>query len=62
MGLAIPAIEITDHAHAFGIGRPDGEVDARHAIAGVELRSELFVALPVAALAEQMQVVIGEHG
>ena len=62
MPLAVPAVEIRDQAHGLGIGGPDGEVHARHAVGDMQLRAEFLVALPVAALAQQMKVIVGEHG
>ena len=59
---AIPAVEVADHAHAVGIRGPDGETRARHSIDGVQVGAELFVAPPVAALGQQVEVEICQHG
>jgi len=61
MHARVPAVEAADHAHAVGVGRPHGEPHARHTVQSVRVRAELLVALQVAALAEQVQVIIGEH-
>jgi hypothetical protein len=61
VGAAIPAVEVADHAHGIGIGGPDGEVDTGDASDRMQLRAELLVALPVAAFAEQVEVIVGQH-
>src|SRR5438105_13359767 len=53
---AIPHVEIADDRDALGIRGPDGEVHAGDAIHGAWMGAELFVALPVLAFAEQMQI------
>jgi hypothetical protein len=62
VGRAVPAVEVADDAHGIGVGRPDGEVDAGHTVDDVQLGPELLVALPVAALADEVEVEVGEHG
>ncbi len=39
MPFALPLIEIPGHAHVFGIGRPDGKIDARLSLPGHEMGS-----------------------
>ena len=43
MFAAVPEIEAADHAHAFGVRRPHGEVRAGDAVAHAQVRAELVV-------------------
>ena len=57
---AIPLIEVADDADPLGVGRPDGEVDARHGADGDPARAELVPRTVVRAFAQQVQVEIAE--
>ena len=43
MAAAVPVIEVADHAHALGVRRPDGEMDAPEALVGAEVRAQPLV-------------------
>jgi len=58
---SVPAVEVADHADAVSVGRPDGEVDAAHAVHLAGVRAQLAVRLGVAPLAEKVQVVFGQQ-
>ena len=47
--------------HALGVRRPDGEVRAAAAVDRRRVRAELVVQAQVAALVEEVQVVVGEQ-
>ena len=56
----VPAVEVADDAGAGGVGGPDGEV---HALGGADrhrVRAELVVDAGVVALAEEVEVVVGD--
>src|SRR6266536_668826 len=57
MALALPAVEVADDRHCFGIRGPHREGSA----AGGAVRPELFVEARVRAFPEQVDVVIGER-
>ena len=58
---AVPMIEVADDAHARGVGRPDGEIDAFHAVDRPQVGAEAVIALPVPPLVEQVHVVLGQE-
>jgi hypothetical protein len=58
---AVPAVEVADHADAVGVGGPHGEMDPGRRSDRDAMRAEFLKGAVVGALAEQMQVVIGEH-
>ena len=60
MHAAVPAVEVADHAHALRVGRPHGEVHAGDAADRHHVRAELLPRAKVRALAEQVQVEVGE--
>ena len=62
VGRRVPAVEVAHHRHAVGVRGPDGEGHAAHAVVLLDMRPEFLVARPVTALAEEMEVVVGEHG
>ena len=62
MAAAVPEIEIADHADALRIGRPHREADASDAVERDDMGTELFVQPQVVALAQQVQIVVGEQG
>ena len=61
MHAPVPAVEVTDHAHALRIGRPHCEAHTRHAHERHWLRAEAQIALMQAAGAEQIEVVRGDR-
>ena len=61
MPAAVPAVEVADHADAIRVGRPDREVHAGRAADRHRVRAELVVDAGVLALAEQVEVEVGEH-
>ena len=60
MAPAIPAVEIADDARALGIRRPRGERDAVDSVDRRQLRAEHPIRLAQLALAEQMEIEIGD--
>ncbi len=56
----IPEIEVADDAHAAGIGRKDREGDAFDALEHHRMRAELVVQAFMGALAQEVEVEIGE--
>ncbi len=56
----LPTVPVTDHRHRGGVGGPNGEVRARSRLQ--HLASKLRVQLRVRTLAEQVDVLIGQHG
>ncbi len=58
---AVPRVEVADHAHAIGIRRPHGEVDAGGRPHLDAMRAEFFERAMMRAFAEQMQIEIGQH-
>ena len=61
MHAAIPLVEVADDAHALRIGGPDGEVHAGDAADRHHMRPELVPRAMMRALAEEVQVVLGQH-
>ena len=57
---AIPAIEFSHHADAFGVRRPDGEAHPFDAVDLDAVRTQHPVALAQLAFAEQVQILPGE--
>ena len=62
MGVGPPLVEIADDADGSGVRRPDGEVDAAAALALPAMGAQFFVELEVAALLEEVDVVLGQQG
>ena len=60
MRAPIPMVEVADDADALGVRRPDRKVHTGDAVNGRAMRSELLPRAIVGALAEQMEVEIGE--
>ena len=60
MGAIVPAVERTDDADALGIGRPHGKAHAGHPVERGHLRAQLGVALQEIALAEEIDLVLGQ--
>ena len=58
MALGVPAIEVADDRDAFGVGRPDGEARPLTALVLARVGTESFPDAPMAALPEQIQVVV----
>ncbi|MEZ5364828.1 MAG: hypothetical protein R2748_21445 [Bryobacterales bacterium] len=58
--VAVPAVEIADDGDRTGVRRPNGETHAGLAVELGQMRTELFVVAVMAALAEEVQVVIGQ--
>jgi hypothetical protein len=60
--LAVPAVEVARHADGTGVRRPDGEGGAGDALVLAHVAAEHLPELLVAALAEQVQVELGDGG
>ena len=60
MHAAVPRVEVADDADAIRVGCPDGEVHAGGAADRHRVRAELVVDAGVLALAEQIEVVVGD--
>jgi hypothetical protein len=58
----VPEIEVADDADAFGIRRQHHEGDAVDAVERHRMRAELVVDPLMGALAEQMQIEVGQDG
>ena len=61
MGAGLPAVEVPDHRDEVGVRRPGREVGAGHPVGLVRVSTQLRVGLVVAALVEQVQVVLAEE-
>ena len=59
---AVPLVEVTHDANAFGIRRPHGKRDPGQAFVRHHMRAELFIDAFVFAFAEEMQVEFAERG
>ena len=57
---AVPVVEVADDAGARGVGGPDGEVDAFRRADGHRVGAKLVVDAGVIALAEEVEVVVGD--
>ncbi len=60
MAAPVPAVEIPHDADALGVGSPHRKQHPGHAIHPVLPRAQAAVGVPVLALAEEMQVEVGE--
>ena len=60
MNAAVPGVEVADDGDALRIRRPDGEVHTAHAAERHRVRAQPVVHFAQRALAEQVQVVIGD--
>ena len=58
---AVPAVEVADDADAIGVRRPHREVHAGRRPDGDAMRAELLERAVVRALAEQVQIEVGQH-
>ena len=56
----VPAVEITDHRHALGVGGPHRKPHAIDAVAGDRVGAQYAVGVPVAALGEEVTVELGD--
>jgi hypothetical protein len=61
MAPRVPGIEIADHRDALGVGRPDREAHARHAVDGRHVGAQRIGQMEMAALVEQVQVEFAQH-
>ncbi len=61
MAAPVPIVEVADDAHAFSIGRKHREDDTRDAPVDKRVRAELIVELKMRALAQKMEIEIGQH-
>src|SRR5436190_3943546 len=59
---AIPIVEVADDADALGVGGPDGEAGAGHAINSAQLGAQLIIDAELLALAEQIQIRFADGG
>ena len=62
MDAAVPMVEVTDHGHTLGIGRPDGKVGAGHAAELHHMCAKLLVHFVMRAFIEEINVHLAEHG
>src|ERR1039457_2272831 len=60
VNFAVPLIERPDDADAFGVGRPRRETRALCCAVARRVRAELLVDALVIALAEQIEIEIGD--
>ncbi len=60
MDAPVPVVEVADDAGAGGVGGPDGEVHALGRADGHRVGAELVVDAGVVALAEEIEVVVGD--
>ncbi len=58
MAAAVPVIEIADHAHALGVGCPDGEVYPRNSLMFAKVGTEPLKVAVVGPLTQEMQVKV----
>ncbi len=61
MSPPVPGVPVADHADALGVGRPHGEDHAVHAVDAGPVGAELVVHAIVGALAEQVEIVVGQR-
>jgi len=61
MTACIPCVEVADHGHALGVGRPDREAHAFHAFDGHGIGAKRIGQLEMASFVEQMQVKLAQH-
>ena len=59
---AVPVIEGAYNAHAFGVGRPDGEGSALNSVDLHQVRSEFIIYLVVVARSEKIPVIVADGG
>jgi hypothetical protein len=59
MDPAVPAVHVADDADAASGGRPDREVCAGDSRDSLQVRTEFFVSVEVAAFADEVQIEIG---
>ncbi len=62
MNAAIPSVEVAHDTDALGIGRPNREARAGHAVYGAELGAELVVDTAFIAFAEEIQIRLPQSG
>src|SRR5260370_1923388 len=60
MDAAVPTIEVAHDADAFCAGRPNGEVNAAHAIERNHMGAEFFISVIVAALDHKVKLQLAE--
>ena len=56
----VPAVEVADDADAVGVGRPDREVDPGDRAAVRRVRAEFLVSAQLRALAQQVEIEVGQ--
>ena len=61
MPAAVPVVEIAHDADARRVRRPDGEIHPVNAVDLPQLGPQPVVTLPVAALVQQVEVVVGQQ-
>jgi len=62
MTALIPIVEIADHAHHFGVRRPDRESHAGNVVTGNRMRAHGAIAFVLRAFAVNMQIEVGDQG
>ena len=58
----VPGVEVADDADPVRVGGPDGELHARDAVHRPRVGAEETVCVPVASLAEQVQIKVPDLG
>ena len=61
MATRIPRIEIADHRHALGVGRPHREAHALHAVDRDEVGAQCLGQLEMPAFIEQVQIELAQQ-
>ena len=61
MATRIPRIEVADHRHALGVGRPHREAHARDAVDRHDVGAERLGQLEMPAFIEQMQIELAQQ-
>ena len=61
MAAGVPLVELAGHRDALGVGRPDGEAHALHAIDLGEVRAQRAIGFVVRAFGVQVQLEFGDQ-
>ena len=61
VGAAVPVVEVPDHAHTLGGGRPHREMHAGHLVDHLHMGAEFFVDVVVRAFVEKIDIHLAEH-
>ncbi len=61
MAARVPRIEVADHRHPLGVGRPDREAHTLDAVDGHDVGAERLGQAEMPALVEQMQIELAQQ-